>query len=283
MDLEAFFKLYSFCIIFCHLLSILITLLDRIIYDKLVTEEKTYYDKAAHEEIIRHYDRLGKFDHPLYNEESQMDPDSIKVVTRVINMIMKSKEVLEDKIPSLTLSEFKDVIKSFPTGKASDLSGVSHDMYRYLNDDNLMIIIEWINDLFQKDDFLSPELSKSRFSLLFKSGSGVSLGNYRRLTVSSVMLRLLERTLMRRGMSAKIEATIEDAQMGFRKSRCYQMAVVEITELMRKHKKENSPLFIHSTDVAKAFPRQDPRINLLELAKRGLSGGELKFSCDTYL
>ena len=88
---------------------------------------------------------------------------------------------------------------------------------------------------------------------------------------------------MRRGMSAKIESTIEDAQMGFRKYRCYQMAVVEITELMRKHKKENSPLFILSTDVAKAFPCQDPRINLLELAKRGLSGGELKFSRDTYL
>ena len=251
--------------------------------DKLVVGERTYYDKAAHEEIIQHYDRLGKFDHPLYNEDSQMDPDSIKVVTRVINMIMRPKEVLEDKIPKLTLAEFKEVIKSFPTGKASDLSGVSHDMYRYLNDENLMIIMEWCNNLFDKDDFLSPELSKSRFSLLFKAGSYVSLGNYRRLTVSSVMLRLLERTLMRRGMSAKIEATIEDAQMGFRKSRCYQMALVEITELMRKHKTENSPLFILSTDVAKAFPRQDPRINLLELAKRGLSGGELKFSRDTYL
>ena len=191
-----------------------------------------------------------------------MDPDSIKVVTRIVNMVMLSKKVLEDKIPPIDLKEFREVIKSFKTGKASDISGVSHDMYRYLNDENLELIMEWINDLFAKDDFYSPELSRSRFSLLFKSGTFVNLGNYRRLTVSSVMLRILERILMRRGMGNKIEASLEDAQMGFRKSRCYQMALVEITELMRRFKTENSPLFILSTDVAKAFPRQDPRINL---------------------
>ena len=251
--------------------------------DKLVVGDKTLYDKAAHEEIIHHYDRLGKFNHPLYNEDSGMDADSIKIVTRIVNMVMLSKKVKEDKIPPITLKEFKDVIKSFKTGKASDISGVSHDMYRYLDDDNLKIIMEWINDTFNKDDFYSPELSKSRFSLLFKSGTFVNLGNYRRLTVSSIMLRIMERILMRRGMGDKIEATLEDAQMGFRKSRCYQMALLEITELMRKFRTENSPLFILSTDVAKAFPRQDPRVNLLEMIKRGLSGGELKFSRDTYL
>ena len=251
--------------------------------DKLVVGERTLYDKAAHEEIIHHYDRLGKFTHPLYNEDSQMNPDSIKVVTRIVNMVMLSKKVKEDKIPPVDLKEFKEIIKSFKTGKASDISGVSHDMYRHLSDENLEIIMEWINDLFSKDDFYSPELSRSRFSLLFKAGTFVSLGNYRRLTVSSVMLRILERILMRRGMGDKIGASLEDAQMGFRKYRCYQMALLEITELMRRFKTENSPLFILSTDVAKAFPRQDPRINLLEMIKRGLSGGELKFSRDTYL
>ena len=109
---------------------------------------------------------------------------------------MSSKKVQEDKIRPVTLEEFKKVIDSFPPNKASDLSGISHDMFRHLSDENLRVIVDWINDLFRYDDFLSPELSKSRFSLLFKAGSTSSLGNYRRLTVSSVMLRFLERILM---------------------------------------------------------------------------------------
>ena len=193
------------------------------------------------------------------------------------------KKVRDNKICPVTLQEFKEVIDSFPPNKASDLSGISHDMFRHITDENLLIIVDWFNDLFKYDDYLSPELSKSRFSLLCKAGSASSLGNYRRLTVSSVMLRFLERILMRRGMDETLDKTIEDSQFGFRRFRSYQMCLLEICELIREYQAEKKPLFILSTDVAKCFPRMDPRVNLYEMIQQGLSGGELKFVRDTYL
>ena len=251
--------------------------------DKLVEGEEIFYDDAAFEKIIHHYDILGKHTNPLYNEDADMNEEWINTVTRIVNLIMNSKDVKDDKLEPMTLSELKSVVNSFPANKASDLDGVSHDMLKHLDDSNLTFIMTWINDLFEKDDYTSPELSKSRFSLLYKSGPNTSLGNYRRLTVSSIMLRIIERTLLRRGMSQKMEDSLEDQQFGFRRNRSYTFPLLEITELMRKHKQESTPLFILSTDVAKAFPRMDPRINLFEMYKRGFSGGELKFSRDTYL
>ena len=251
--------------------------------DKIIADGQSFYDSAAHERIVTHYNDLGRFDHPLYNEDAGMNKEWIEKVTKVVNTVMLSKEVQEDKLEPLTLEEFKKVIRSFPKGKASDMDGVSHDMFHHLTDENLTHIMSWINSLFQKDCFLSPELSKSRFSLLYKKGPTTSIGNYRALTVSSVMLRIIERTLMTRGMQQKFEDSLEEAQSGFRKFRSYTMPLLEINEQIRKHRQENSPLFVLSTDVCKAFPRMDPRINLLEMMKRGLSGGELKFSRDTYL
>ena len=133
--------------------------------DKLVVEGKTYYDVAAHEAIIMHYDRMGNPEHPLYNKEANMDEESIKLINRLVNLAMISKKVQDNKLRPVTLQEFKEAIDSFPPNKASDLSGISHDMFRHITDENLLIIVDWINDLFKYDDYLSPELSKSRFSL----------------------------------------------------------------------------------------------------------------------
>ena len=251
--------------------------------DKLIDGEETFYDSAAFEKIVMHYDILGKHTHPLYNEDAGMNQEWISTVTKIVNMVMNSDTVKEDKIAPVSMKEFKEIVTSFPRNKASDLDGVSHDMFGHLDDDNLGVILKWVNDLIKKDCFLSPELSKSRFSLLYKSGPSTSLGNYRRLTVSSIMLRIIERILLRRGMIQKIEDSLEDQQFGFRKNRSYTMPLLEVSEMIRRHRQDNKPLFILSTDVAKAFPRQDPRVNLLEMIKRGFSGGELKFCRDTYL
>ena len=137
--------------------------------DKLRIGETLKKDEAAHEAIISHYDTMGDFKIPIYNDEADMDRESILRISRAVNIAMSSPKVLSDRLPHVTMTELKEAILSFPDGKASDLSGCSHDFYKYLEDRNLELIRKWINSLFDSNNFVSPELSKSRFSLLFKA------------------------------------------------------------------------------------------------------------------
>ena len=98
-----------------------------------------------------------------------MDKDSILRIGRCVNYAMNLKKVKEDRLDRVTLEELRKAIFSFPNGKASDLSGCSHDFYKHLDEGNLLRILKWMNLLFDSNQFTSPELSKSRFSLLFKS------------------------------------------------------------------------------------------------------------------
>ena len=251
--------------------------------DKLFINGKPYYGEDAHEEIIKHYDRMGDFRHPEYNEESNMDQESILSIGRCVNIAMNMSRVKDDRLPHVSIEELKRAIFSFPNGKASDLSGCSHDFFKHLDDSNLQLVINWMNALFDSNQFTSPELSKSRFSLLFKSGDTTQLGNYRRLTVSSVMLRLIERILSHRGLADTMDSGCDESQWGFRPGRSFEMALLEMNQIIMKHRALKKPLVILSTDVMKCFPRQDGRVNMLQMILTDMKGAELTFTRDTYL
>ena len=138
--------------------------------DKLFIDGKAYYDEDAHEEIIKHYDRMGDFRLPEYNDDSSMDRESILRISRCVNIAMNTSRVKDDRLPHVSIEELKKAVFSFPNGKASDQSGCSHDFFKHLDDSNLQAVVNWMNALFDSNHFTSPELSKSRFSLLFKSG-----------------------------------------------------------------------------------------------------------------
>ena len=212
-----------------------------------------------------------------------MDKESILRIGRCINIAMNSSAVKDDRLPHVTLQELKGAIFSFPNGKASDLSGCSHEFFKHLDDSNLTLIKDWINSLFDSNQFTSPELSKSRFSLLFKSGDPTILGNYRRLTVSSIILRIIERILTRRGLAEKMDKDVDQSQWGFRSGRAFEMGLLELNQIVLRHRALNKPLILVSTDIQKCFPRQDGRVNLMQMIQCGLDGAELTFMRDTYL
>ena len=140
----------------------------------LEVDGETYRGKKILEKVVEYYNERGKVDNPLYTDGFW---NSYIEECRVL---VNQTQVAQATLEPLDLAELKEIIDSFPNGKASDLDGLSHDLLKMVSDDNLVKIMELMNEIIATGNFQLPEILKSRFSLLYKghNKSRLNIDNY---------------------------------------------------------------------------------------------------------
>ena len=98
--------------------------------------------------------------------------------------------------------------------------------------------------------FIPEDLNHGRVKLLFKSGDPLDPGNYRPITVSSVIIKLFTKIYQTRLSTLfEEEGILEDNQIGFRPGRGTADAIALINALIAKYKRQKKPLHLAFLDL----------------------------------
>ena len=203
----------------------------------------------------------------------------------VLEKVTNHPEIKQARLQEITLQELQQTIDSFPNGKAPDHDGVSHDLLKIMNEQNLKHLLAIMNSIIKNDNFSLPELLKSRFSLLHK-GHGkdpLQIKNYRRITVSQTIQRLFDKILNERGYVQKVTDILEASQYGFLKGKSYEMPLLAVRIAISIAMERGLDLIIASFDARTFYPSCSPTIIMREnLMKETVGPAELKYENQTF-
>ena len=230
----------------------------------LEIDNKIYRGEEVHEEVVKHFNKLGEENNEIYRNGfwNLYEQQCREVLEKVTN----HPEIKQARLQEITLQELQQTIDSFPNGKAPDHDGVSHDLLKIMNEQNLKHLLVIMNSIIKNDNFSLPELLKSRFSLLHK-GHGkdpLQIKNYRRITVSQTIQRLFDKILNERGYVQKVTDILEASQYGFLKGRSYEMPLLAVRIAISIAMERGLDLIIASFDARTFYPSCSPTIIMRE-------------------
>ena len=143
-------------------------------------------------------------------------------------------------------------------------------------------IRDWLNKLLKTG--VVPEcLKRGRVSLLYKRGDCLDPANYRPITISSVMMKVLTRLL-----NIRLEKVVEennflsDKQFGFRKKYSTADAVLVVSAAIDKARMDNLDAGMASIDLKAAYDMVSREALFKKLEELGLNGSFLKLIEDYY-
>ena len=122
------------------------------------------------------------------------------------------------------------------------------------------------------------ELKISKVIPIFKSGSSEDVNNYRPISLLSIFDKIIEKLMHKRLYDFLQENNIlTTAQFGFQKNMSTSLAIIEITERIRRSmedKKVGCGLFV---DLSKAFDTINHKILISKMEHYGIRGTPLKW------
>ena len=243
-----------------------------------------YRGEQVKDEVVKYFNRMGDPENERYKEGFWNDYEN--QCREMMEAVLAHPDIQETRLTELSLDELKDIIQSFPNNKAPDVDGVSHDMLKCLDDDNLEYILETMNKIIKHDNFSLPELLKSRFSLLHKGHgkSPLDINNYRRITVSQTIQRLFDRMLNKRGYIDKISQMIENSQYGFLRGKSYEMPQLAVRIAISIALEKGLDLLLASFDAEKFYPSCSPYIIMREnFINETVGPAEAKYERQTFM
>ena len=140
----------------------------------------------------------------------------------------------------------------------------------------------WLNKLL-KTGVVPDFLKQGKVSLLYKRGDCLKPENYRPITLSSVMMKLLTRLL-----NIRLEQVVEehnflsDKQFGFRKSHSTADAVLVASAAIERAKQDDLDAGMASIDLKAAYDMVCRTSLFRKLRELGLNGAFLKLIEDYY-
>lgn len=190
-------------------------------------------------------DKIIGEDDPLYYKPP-IDPETNKPVKRNLkNAVYELGEI--------TLDELKAFIKRSKRRKACGPDEVPMEFFKYLNDDNLKIILRFFNQSWNEGSFPEDKL-KAFVASIYKKGDPKQPGNYRPISLLCSIYKIYAGIIQKR-LADAIDNDIAATQFGFRKSRSTSNAIACIRRLLDRAEASKNPLALTFLDWEKAFDR----------------------------
>ncbi len=200
----------------------------------------------------------NNFDSEYYNQN--------KLNLDIITQLYKQED--NDEFEPFTDSEISAAVGKLNSGKSADEYGLSSEHLKM----GKHILIPYITRIFNKI-MISGEVPQA-----FKSGvitpvhkkgkDGKYMDNYRGITVTSIIGKLFEYSLLER--ITEINNNQSELQFGFTKGLSPNMAALLMSESITESKRENKPLYIATLDSQKAFDVVSHEILLNRLYDSGV-------------
>jgi hypothetical protein len=118
---------------------------------------------------------------------------------------------------------------------------------------------------------LPERWGKARVRMLYKMGKKSDVGNYRGISLLSVLSKLYEKVCMNRLMAVMLQRTdgqgIQAEQLGFNPNNCGSDAIYGLVEGIKYSRNKGMYVVVASCDISKAYPKMH-RGHMLNLARK---------------
>ena len=188
-----------------------------------------------------------------------------------INHLLQSLISSGNDLPKLTISEVEMYIKSLKNNKAADIFGITSEHLKYVSHKIIEILVHLLNTII--DTGKIPELLKlgKVCPVLKKNKSSKNPTNYRRITITSIVGKVLEKHMLA-GIKKVLDPSQSSHQFGFTSKCSPVFAAIALTEVMAESKDNNGELHIAFMDTSKAFNVVHHQGLLNTIHEQGVSG-----------
>ena len=175
-------------------------------------------------------------------------------------------------IMPLNLSEMKKIVGSCKNGKAQDDTMLTAEHFKYAGDGVLSNLKTIINKMLLTK-YIPPRLLHGMLTpILKKNKDKKNSSNYRGITVTSVIGKLLEKAWLLRA-NPIILSKQSKLQRGFTPKCSSTSAALMITESIAEAKDNKTPLYATFLNVTKAFDVVQHSILMNDIQQMGIEGG----------
>ena len=244
--------------------------------ETLIVENQSY---ETEEDICqgwaKHFQSLAT---PLQNEK--FDSEHKKLVDRDVACIKSICETENKEITPLQVEEVRRAIGKLKNNKAADVMGLTSEHLKLGGQSVENFLTDLLNYLL-KTKKVSSILKEGIITPIYKKGESSNPGNYRGITVTPVILKVLEHVLNHRHNKI-LEPTQSRLQRGFTTGCSSMNAAVIVTECIQESKNTKQNLLFTTLDAQKAFDVVDQNSLLRRLYLDGIQGDDWLLIKDLY-
>ncbi len=181
------------------------------------------------------------------------------------------RDLVMGKVDAVTPAEVMDIIRNMSAGKAADQNGLTAEQLKLAPS----LLAEPLSMIIQKilEDTEVPKNLKAGYKIpLPKPGKDpLDRNNYRGITITPLMGKLLETVLLNRA-GPLIEKAQSQLQFGFTKGMAPTMASLCLAEALAVAKDTKKNLYVTTLDASKAFDVVDHGILKVKVFNTGIGG-----------
>ena len=214
------------------------------------------------------------------SENDSFDRDYKEQVDADIDHIVSICEMESQPIEHITEKEVVDAIRRLKNNKVMHSLGLSSEHFKLGGRDLVTFLTEFINYIVSSKH-VSALLKEGIVTPIFKKGDDTDPGNYRGITVTPVLLKILEHILSKRHNKIFIE-TQSRLQRGFTQGCSSVNAALILTECILESKNLKQDLLLTTLDTQKAFDVVDQNSLLRKLYLDGVQGDDWLLLKDLY-
>ena len=232
-------------------------------------------DQKISQGWAKHFQTLAT---PLQNEN--FDEKHKDLVTSDIACINSICESESREIRPIQLEEVQTALGKLKNNKAADVMGLTSEHLKLGGQTVEIFLVELLNYLI-KAKKVSSILKEGIITPIYKKGDSSNPGNYRGITVTPVILKVLEHVLNHRH-NAILNPTQSRLQRGFTTGCSSLNAAVIVTECIQESKNVKQNLVFTTLDAQKAFDVVDQNSLLRRLYLDGIQGDDWLLIQDMY-
>ena len=177
----------------------------------------------------------------------------------------------------VTENKVKSLLKQLNVSKST---GPDNFHPRFLKEtvDNISLPITILFNKSLSDGILPSEWKLANVTCIFKSGDKTKSSNYRPISITSILCRLLESIIKNEVMEhCKDRDIFTDSQYGFREKRGCILQLLTVFDTWSQYIDSDIPVDTIFLDFRKAFDSVPHKRLLLKLERLGVSGNVLKW------
>ena len=213
-------------------------------------------------------------------ENDRFDSEYKEMVDLDVMAIAATCETEGRPIPPVQLKEVHAAMKRLKNNKAVDIMGLTSEHFKMGGCDLTEFLTSFLNYIISTKK-VSAVLKEGILTPIFKKGDTSDPGNYRGITVTPVLLKILEHILNARHNEIFI-STQSRLQRGFTEGCSTLNAAVILTECVLEALHNKQDLWVTTLDTQKAFDVVDHGSLLRRLYLDGIEGDDWLLVRDMY-